>query len=44
MQWKIKKWLSFEKSGRVSDYLTYCRKAVLENMQTMRPTAREEVE
>ena len=37
-----KKWLSFEKSGRVSDYLTVA--AVLENMQTMRLTAREEVE
>ena len=33
-----KKWLSFEKSGRVTVA------AVLENMQTMRPTAREEVE
>ena len=38
-----KKWLSFEKSGRVSDYLLTVA-AVLENMQTMRPTAREEVE
>lgn len=23
-----KKWLSFEKSGRVSDYLTYCRSSI----------------
>ena len=23
-----KKWLSFEKSGRVSDYLTYCHSSI----------------
>ena len=40
MQWKIKNGLSFEKSGRVSDYLTYCRSSI-GKYADMRPTARK---